>query len=391
MTTLWATIIVLGVIVTVHEIGHFLAARSVGVRVDRFSIGFPPRLITFTSIKDGWLFTLYFYRFDEDKKLVWGSIIEKTINKKGKIGSGCEYCLAIIPLGGYVKMAGVIDENLDDTFSNADDELMNKSSLAQAWVMSAGVIMNIVLAFILFTGVAKHTGIPEVSDEPVIAQLVPDMPAIAAGLQVGDRIISINEEEIESWSELSSIIHEIPNTEISLTLERDNIQFNTVVKTSHQVALIDGKMDTLGAIGIIQQYSFQPIGFVKAIQTGFVATINGFGMIITSISMLVNGEASLKDIGGPVLIAQLAGETAKAGWAALLTFMALISCNLAFINILPIPGLDGGHILIIIIEGIIRHKLSIKARMVIQQVGMAFLLLLFATVIVNDIGRLIGQ
>ncbi len=390
MTTLWATIIVLGVIVTVHEIGHFLAARSVGVRVDRFSIGFPPRLITFTSINNGWLFTLYFYHFNEDKKLVWGPISEKTINKSGKTGSGCEYCLALIPLGGYVKMAGVIDENLDNNFTNADDELMSKSSLAQAWVMSAGVIMNIILAFVLFTGVAKHTGIPEVSDEPVIAQLVPDMPAMEADLQVGDRILSINEKAIDSWSELSSIIHGMPNTEILLTVERDKEQFNKEIKTSYQTALVDGELDTLGVIGIIQKYSFHPIGFLKAIQTGFIATINGFGMIISSLTMLVNGTASVKDLGGPILIAQLAGETAKAGWAALLTFMALISCNLAFINILPIPGLDGGHIFIIIIEGIIRHKLSIKARMVIQQVGMALLLLLFATVIVNDIGRLIA-
>lgn len=391
MTTLWATIVVLGVLVTVHELGHFLAARSVGVRVDRFSIGFPPRLITFTSMDNGWLFKVYFYYFSEDRKLVWGPIIEKTINIPGKIGKKTEYCLALIPLGGYVRMAGSIDESLDDNFSHTDDELMNKSPLAQAWVMSAGVMMNILLAFVLFAGVVKYTGVPEFSNEPVIAQLVPNMPAENTGLQVGDRILSVNGEEIETWSDMSSKIHALPNTEISLMIERDVEQFNIDVKTKYQVAVIDGKVDTLGAIGIIQKYNFRPIGFVEAIQTGSIATVNGFGLIIMSLSMLANGDASLKDLGGPIMIAQLAGETAKAGWAALLTFMALISCNLAFINILPIPGLDGGHLLILIIEGIIRRKLSIKVRMVIQQVGMAFLLLLVATVIVNDIGRLITQ
>lgn len=391
MTTLWATIVVLGVLVTVHELGHFLAARSVGIRVDRFSIGFPPRLITFISIDNGWLFRVYFYHLNKDRKLIWEPIFEKTINVNGKTGSGTEYCLALIPLGGYVKMAGTIDESLDENISHADDELMSKSPLAQAWVMSAGVIMNILLAFVLFAGVAKYTGIPEFSNEPVIAQLVPNMPAEGIGLQVGDRILSVNGKGIETWSDLSSIIHALPNTEISLTIERDVEQFDIDVKTKYQVAVIDGKLDTLGAIGIIQNYYFKPIGFVEAIQTGSIATVNGFGMIIMSLSMLASGEASLKDIGGPIMIAQLAGETAKAGWIPLLTFMALISCNLAFINILPIPGLDGGHILIIVIEGIIRRKLSIKVRMVIQQVGMAFLLLLVATVIVNDIGRLIAQ
>ncbi len=391
MTTLWATIVVLGVLVTVHELGHFLAARSVGIRVDRFSIGFPPRLVTFTSIDNGWLFRVYFYHLSEDRKLTWGPVIEKTINITGKTGSKTEYCLALIPLGGYVKMAGTIDESLDDNITHADDELMSKSPLAQAWVMSAGVIMNILLAFVLFAGVAKYTGIPEFTNEPVIAQLVPDMPAEAIGLQVGDRILSVNGEGIETWTDLSSKIHTMPNTEISLTIERDVKQFDIDVKTKYQVAVIDGKIDTLGAIGIKPKYNFKPIGFVEAIQTGTIATVNGFGLIVMSLSMLASGDASLKDLGGPIMIAQLAGETAKAGWTKLLTFMALISCNLAFINILPIPGLDGGHILIIIIEGIMRRKLSIKTRIVIQQVGMAFLLLLVVTVIVNDIGRLIAQ
>lgn len=388
MTTLWATIVVLGVLVTVHELGHFFAARSVGVRVDRFSIGFPPRLITFTSIDGGWLFRLFFYTRNDEGKIAWGPIIEKTISQYGRTGSNTEYCLAIIPLGGYVKMAGTIDESLDDNITHAPDELMSKTPLQQVWVMSAGVLMNILLAFVLFTGVAKHTGIPELSDEPLIATVMPDMPAEKAGLQVGDKIKSIDGYDVDKWTDISERIHPNPNSEITVVVERDEREISYEIMTDHQIVARDGKIDTLGAIGIIQHYSYRPIGFAEAFRTGAVATGNGFGMIIMSLSMLASGDASIKDIGGPIMIAQLAGETARAGWVALLTFMALISCNLAFINILPIPGLDGGHILIILIEGVIRRKLTIKARMLIQQLGMAFLLLLIVTVIVNDIGRL---
>ena len=390
MTTIWAFIIVLGVLVMVHELGHFFAARSVGVRVDRFSIGFPPRLITITSVPGGFEFRLFFYRKDQKGKIAWGPVKSWLISKPGKEGSGTEYCLAIIPLGGYVKMAGMIDESLDGTIEYKPDELISKPVWAQIWVMSAGVIMNILLAFVLFSGIAKYMGILELNDEPVIAQLVPEMPAEAAGLQVGDRIIALDNDIVEKWSDISKTIHAIPNTPILIKIQRGTLEFDIAMTTKYQLAVVDGHVDTLGAIGIIQNYSYRPIGMAEAIKTGSIATVNGFGMIVMSITMLVSGDASIKDIGGPIMIAQLAGEVAKAGWIALLTFMALISCNLAFINILPIPGLDGGHVLIILIEGIIRRKLTVKTRMVIQQIGMAFLLLLIVTVIVNDISRLFG-
>ena len=390
MTTIWAFIIVLGVLVMVHELGHFFAARSVGVRVDRFSIGFPPRFITITSVPGGFEFRLFFYRKDQKGKIAWGPVKSWLISKPGQEGSGTEYCLAIIPLGGYVKMAGMIDESLDGTIEYKPDELISKPVWAQIWVMSAGVIMNILLAFVLFSGIAKYMGIPELSDEPVIAQLVPEMPAEAAGLQVGDRIIALDNDIVEKWSDISKTIHAIPNTPILIKIQRGTLELDIAMTTKYQLAVVDGHVDTLGAIGIIQNYSYRPIGMAEAIKTGSIATVNGFGMIVMSITMLVSGDASIKDIGGPIMIAQLAGEVARAGWIALLTFMALISCNLAFINILPIPGLDGGHVLIIVIEGIIRRKLTVKTRMVIQQIGMAFLLLLIVTVIVNDISRLFG-
>jgi regulator of sigma E protease len=339
-------------------------------------------------VPGGFEFRLFFYRRDQEGKIAWGPVKSWMISKPVREGSGTEYCLAIIPLGGYVKIAGMIDESLDGTIECKPDELMSKPVWAQIWVMSAGVIMNILLAFIIFTGVAWNHGTPAASNEPVIHTLVDDMPAKAEGLLPGDRIVSINEVPISTWDELSQTIHAIPNTPITLTFQRDNIEYQKSLTTNFQIQHVNGRADTLGAIGIIPGITYQPIGFLEATQMGALSTIRGFGLIVLSIKMLVSGEASVSDLGGPILIAQLAGEWARAGWISLLTFMALISCNLAFINFLPVPGLDGGHVFILLVESLLRRKFTIKTRMVIQQIGMALLLLLMVTVMINDIVRL---
>jgi len=230
MTTILAFIIVLGVIVMVHELGHFFAARSVGVRVDRFSIGFPPRIMTMTSVPNGFEFNLFFYRKDQDGKISWGPINSWVVKKPGRTGSGTEYCFAIIPLGGYVKMAGMIDESMDGTIENKPYELMSKPVWAQIWVMSAGVIMNILLAFIIFTGVVWDQGIPIPKDDPVIHSLINDMPAKNMGLLPGDRILSVDDVQISTWTELSTTIHAMPNTPITLTYQRDGVEYEQSIK-----------------------------------------------------------------------------------------------------------------------------------------------------------------
>ena len=388
MTTLLAAIIVIGAIVFVHELGHYFAARSVGVRVDRFSIGFPPRLVSFTSLSNGWFFRFFFYRRNEDGKLNWEPIFERMIRRSSRKGTNTEYCIALIPFGGYVKMAGMVDESMDTTIKHEPYELMSKPAWAQVWVMSAGVIMNIVTAVLLYTVVSWVTGIPEISDEPIVNHVIEDKPAQAIGLQPGDRILKINDQNITTWAEMSELVHAIPNTPITLVWEHEGEIMERAITTSYQVVLIDGKIDTLGAIGIYPNYHYEPIGFIKAIQTGVRATRNTLDLIITSVGMLISGEASMKDIGGPIFIAQIAGETARAGWVPLISLIALFSVNLAFLNILPIPGLDGGHIFITLIESVIRRPISYRVRMIIQQIGMALLLLLMITVMVNDIGRL---
>ena len=388
MTTIFAFIIVLGVIVMVHEMGHFFAARSVGVRVDRFSIGFPPRLMTMTSVPNGFEIKLFFYRKDQDGKISWGPIYNWAVKKPGRSGTGTEDCFAIIPLGGYVKMAGMIDESMDGTIENKPYELMGKPVWAQIWVMSAGVIMNILLAFIIFAGVAWDQGIPVPNDDPVIHSLLNDMPAKNMGLLPGDRILSVDDIQISTWAELSTTIHAMPNTPITLTYQRDGVEYEQSITTSFQIQPINGKLDTLGAIGIAPEFTYRTIGFLKGTQIGANSTVGGVGLVVLSIKLLISGEASINDLGGPILIAQIAGETARAGLVSLLTFMAIISCNLAFINFLPVPGLDGGHVFIILTESLFRRKFTLKTRMIIQQIGMAFLPLLMATVMINDIGRL---
>ena len=387
MTTLYAFIILLGVLVTIHEFGHFIAARSVGIRVERFSVGVPPRLFSITSIDGGFLLNIFFFKLINGK-LKWHPIISKKIKKGNRIGSSTEYVIALLPLGGYVKMAGMIDESMDTNITHKSDEFQSKTLFQKIWVLSAGVLMNTILAIIVFSLLGFYNGIPKTNDEPIVFELQENMPAEKAGVLPGDRIISINSEGISTWSDMTKIIHSNPNNLLSFKIKRGMDILDFDIKTSEYAVPSKSAIDTIGIIGIAPEVYYEDISFMKALSNGVSQTISSFGLIIYSLQMLGSGAASISDLGGPIMIAQLAGQTAEAGITPFLTFMALLSVNLAFLNILPIPGLDGGHIFIHLIEAILRRPLKIKTRIVIQQIGMALLLMLMVTVIMQDITRL---
>ena len=387
MTTLLSFILLLGILVTIHELGHFFAARSVGVYVEKFSIGMPPRIFTITSVDNGFLFRFFFYRRKEGV-LKWQPIYEKLIKKNNRTGTKTEYVVALLPLGGYVKMAGMLDENMDSTLKDRENEFMSKSLWAKVWILSAGVLMNTLLAFFIFSSIAFFQGIPEYSKEPIVSKVQDEMPAKKIGILPGDRIVKIDDSYISSWKDMTSIIHANPQKELNIEVDRagNNEQFK--VLTTFTLIPNKGKIDTIGIIGISPQFFYEKPTLIESSFVGLDRTIASFNLIISSIGMLFSGSASVSDLGGPIMIAQLAGQTAEAGLVPFFTFMALLSVNLAFLNILPIPGLDGGHIFIHLIEGIIGRPLTINTRMVIQQIGMAFLLVLMFTVIFSDITRL---
>jgi len=387
MTTIWAFIILLGVLITIHEYGHFMAARSVGVQVERFSIGVPPRFLTIESVDSGYLFRIFFFKRAEGSWR-WKPVMEKHIERPGRVGSNTEYVIALLPLGGYVKMAGMIDESMDTKITYEENEFMSKPLWAKIWILSAGVIMNTVLAFIIFASLGYYQGSAEVVDEPIVRETIADMPAELAGMLPGDRIKKIDDNDIQTWEELTTIVKAKPDKEIKLVIERDGAIVNKLVTSTTSIIPTKGGMDTVGVLGIYPELIYTSITLNEAVSIGWSRTIGSFVMIIESLRMLGSGEASVKDFGGPIMIAQLAGQTAEAGFVPFLTFMALLSVNLAFLNILPIPGLDGGHIFIHLVEFVIRKPLTLKTRIVIQQIGMAFLLLLMVTIIFQDITRL---
>ena len=386
ITIIWSTALILGILITIHEYGHFKAARSVGVRVEKFSIGIPPRFIQLKSLNDFIELKVYFFKWSKGK-LKWDVIYTKQINKPGRKGSKTEYVIALLPIGGYVKMAGMVDESLDSNVEYKDDEFIVKSYWEKIWILSAGVLMNVFLAFIIFATIGYYQGKSEVLNEPIISELKEGMPAEVAGMLPGDEIKFINDKSVSTWDDLTSIIHSLPEEEISMVIKRGDELIDYDLKTMSSPFPNGSKIDTIGLIGISPVILYSDISLFNAISIGYSRTVGSFGMMIMSINMLISGSASVSDFGGPIMIAQLAGETAEAGWIPFFTFMALISVNLAFINILPIPGLDGGHIFLHTIEAIIRRPLTLRTRIVIQQIGMSFLLLLMLTVMFNDINR----
>lgn len=352
MTTILSTVFVLGVLIFIHELGHFLVAKWSGIRVDRFSLGFPPSIL------------------------------------KKKVGE-TEYCIGVVPLGGYVKMAG---ENPDEEATGASYEFMSKPVRIRTAVVAAGPFMNFVLAWLILWGIFFFQGEAVTDpDHAVIGIVSPDGPAAEAGLMEGDIVNSINGTPVTGFADMAVLISEQVEQPILINWERDGQEMSaTVVTYADETYNAEGEKIAVGRIGVGEKGEYRRMGFFTAAYEGFHETVVFVKMIGEFVWNLVSFRISAKMIGGPVFIAQMAGQRAQLGFSALLVFMAFLSVNLAILNILPIPALDGGHLIFLLIEKVKGSPLTVNQRMIAQQIGLVFLLIVIVMVTYNDIVRFIS-
>ena len=389
MIYILAFIVLIGVIVFVHELGHYLAARSVGVGVERFSIGMPPNFVDFTKTKKGLIIDIYFFVL-KNGKVKWQKIYSTTLSSFNT-PSETIFTIGLLPLGGYVKMKGILDESMDSEFKGEKDELESKNSLQKIWVMSAGVIMNLILTFFVFTLIGNLQGDTKIENpNTTIDYIVPDQPAYNAGLQAGDSFIAIEGANVDSWYEAVGQIEKYPNETITISFNRQGETLNKQVTLGARPDLTSGRVDReVGALGISKNQVPVELNFTESLVYGLNETKWAMTLMTSSLKMIFQGNVSRDEVGSVIMIGDMAGQAAQAGLVPFLFLMALISVNLAYINILPIPGLDGGHIALILVESLLGRKLSVKTRIRIQSVGMFILLSLMVFLLLNDIIRVL--
>jgi regulator of sigma E protease len=429
LTTFLAFIFVLGVLIFVHELGHFMAAKRVGVKVLKFQLGFNPTIFSF---------------------------------RRGDT----EYGIGALPFGGFVKMAG---ENPDDVRSGSSDEFLSKTKWERFQILIMGPAMNLILAVVVMAVVLyQGAEVPAFEDQPPVVGVVAEgTPAAGVDIQPGDRIVSVAGRSVDTWQEVFVTIGTRPNREIPIVLLRNGLEITRTVtpvtdpesrfeigdigvlpdvhpsvpavnpgdpadkagiKPGDVILAVDGKPITFashlktaisakpeqrivvsvlrdgerleieatparqgetGWIGVSIQDEMRTIqpGPLQAVTMSVERNVQYSILIGESVWGLVTGQTSPRQIMGPVGIAQLSGETARLGWVALFSFMAMLSLNLGLVNLLPIPILDGGHILIMAIEGLARRDFSFKVKEKMLLAGLVVLMTLMVTVIYNDLTR----
>jgi regulator of sigma E protease len=375
-----APLFVFGIVVFVHELGHFLAAKAVGVYTPRFSIGFGKALL----------------------KKRWGET---------------EYVLAALPLGGYVRMASKDDEATAFIEGGAETvrpeagtnvELMDPEAMmpfgpkpippnrwleskplwARLIILLAGVTMNIVLALVVTTGMLVRYGMPYVST--TADSLVAGKPAALAGLRAGDSIVAINGTPVTSWDSLVARISGSAGKEIRFDVLRGNQRTAIPITplTDTATSPVTYKVEQVGRIGIVPRQGSHPVGIGEAAQRGWSITWGMAGSVIQTLKGLASRRVSSSELGGPIMIATASVQAARGGLQNLLLLITLISVNLAVFNLLPIPILDGGQILVSLLEAAKGSAFSARTRDYILRAGLAVVLLLFALVTYNDLRRL---
>ncbi|ADK84119.1 membrane-associated zinc metalloprotease [Desulfarculus baarsii DSM 2075] len=354
LITIASAVLVLGVLVFVHELGHFLVAKRLGVGVSVFSLGFGPRLAGF---------------------------------KRGET----DYRLSAIPLGGFVRMIGespgepVAPEDLPRSFSH-------KGVWRRMAIVAAGPLSNVLFAFLLYYAVTLFWGQPMLTAQ--VGSLVDGMPAQAAGLRPGDVISAVDGRAIASWDDLREAIRASQGRRLMLTAQRDGQALELAMSPKRvDTKDIFGDVITVYQVGVAPsgQVLTQSFGPLEAVGRALGQTIEASQLILVSVGKIATRQVPMESVGGPIFIAQVAGEAARHGLNALLGLAALISVNLAILNLLPIPALDGGHLLVFLFEAVTRRPVSTRVRERIQQAGVFCLLLLTVLVLYNDIARIFGQ
>ncbi len=354
LTTIISFIVVLGILIFFHELGHFMVAKYVGVQVEEFAIGMGPKLIS---------------------------------KQKGET----LYSLRALPLGGFCKMTGEmpIDEDTDEEelklYEQAVKEektLFQKSILERFGVLSMGSIMNFLLGVLLFALIFMFFGVPTgQSDSTVIGQVYPQAPAYEAGLRDQDKIIAIDGVELDNWENVVSIIHQSPEQELLLEIERDGEILEYRVTPEYDES-IDNAM-----IGITPVLYRERINPISALIRGVMQTLMFIFGILHAFGQMITGQMAA-EVAGPVGIASMIGDSARSGSLRLMEFTALISINLGVINLLPLPALDGGRLVFLLIEAVRGKPVDPEKEGLVHLVGMGVLLLLMVVIVFFDIQRI---
>jgi regulator of sigma E protease len=356
--TLISAIILLGILIFVHELGHFLFAKLMGVKVEKFSLGFGPKLI-------------------------------------GKKVGETEYLISAFPLGGYVKMLGesVLEETEEEAEELSEEDKKRAYNHQTVWkrflIVFAGPVFNILFASLVFAFIFLG-GVNVLY--PDVGEVMEDTPAERAGLMKDDRIIEIDGVDISEWSQMTGIIYESPEKELEFKIKRgDNIIEITIAPERKTVKNVFGEDEEIGLIGIRPSgESFKrEMGPIGAVKNAVLKTVEISVLTVVAIVKLIQRAIPADNLGGPIMIVQMAGKQAAEGVVSYFSLVAVISINLGIINLFPIPVLDGGHLMFLGIEAVRKRPLEDKTIILAQKVGIMVLITIMAFAFYNDIIRII--
>lgn len=358
MNSVISFIVVLGVLIFVHELGHFLFAKLFGVRVLKFSIGFGNKLVS----------------------RVWGET---------------EYLISAFPLGGYVKMFGEQAGETEVPEAEKNRSFSHKPVWQRFGIVFGGPAFNLLFAVVLFFAMFLFAGLPEAVDTTKIGKVSPDSVADKVGLQSGDIILSIDGQQTDSWLQVSELIKHSRGEEVFLSIDRDgeHLELRATPAMEKVKNLFGEEVGERYMLGITrsEELSYVKVGPGTALKSALIQTWNFMYLTVMGIVKIIERVVPASELGGPIRIAELAGQQMEAGWMNLLYFMGLLSVNLGILNLLPIPVLDGGHLVFLTLEGIRRRPLSERSMLLAQKVGIALLGTLMLFVFYNDIVRLVAR